>query len=205
MHPLVEKFLEHPLVYRTWQSPFAMAKMEPVFQNNDLNQVRRVLDVGCGPGTNTAHFHHTDYLGVDINPDYIEKARKKHGKQFLVADVTKMMPDPDNSFDFVLANSFFHHISDEEALRILNAIAGLMLPTGAFHVLDLTLPAETSVARFLALRDRGQYPRPLASLRNLVSEVFDIEVEHPYPLQLAGLVCWRMVYFKGRKKPQAGS
>ena len=51
-----ERLLEQPLSYRLWQAPFAEAKFEPVRRHNDLGRVRRVLDVGCGPGTNTHHF-----------------------------------------------------------------------------------------------------------------------------------------------------
>ena len=44
---------------------------------NDVASVRRVLDVGCGPGTNTRYFEHADYLGLDINRGYIESARRR--------------------------------------------------------------------------------------------------------------------------------
>ena len=200
MHPLIEKFLEQPIVYGTWQKPCADAKIRPVLENNDLKKVRRVLDVGCGPGTNTGYFLHTNYLGVDINPDYIEVARRKHRKEFMVADVTKMTLETTEAFDFILVNSFFHHIPDEAVLRILRSIAGLLSEDGAIHVLDLTLPEEPSVARWMAKMDRGNYPRPLNTLRSLIADVFEIEIEQPYPVHLAGMICWRMIYFKGRKR-----
>src|SRR5881296_2714161 len=73
--------------YRLWQAPFAAAKLAPFLARNDLQRARRVLDVGCGPGTN-ALFAHADYLGVDITPDYIAYARKKFRRPFVVADVS---------------------------------------------------------------------------------------------------------------------
>ena len=63
--------LEHSLVYRLWQAPFAEQKFSPVRAHNDLSRTRRVLDVACGPGTNTHHFAHSDYIGVDFNERYI--------------------------------------------------------------------------------------------------------------------------------------
>jgi ubiquinone/menaquinone biosynthesis C-methylase UbiE len=49
----------------------------------------RILDVGCGPGDILNFLPEVDYIGIDINPSYIAKARKVFGNrgQFLVADV----------------------------------------------------------------------------------------------------------------------
>ncbi len=63
--------LNFPSVYRLWQAPFASAKLRPLQHDNDLCNARRVLDVGCGPGTNSPVFSHTDYLGLDLNERYI--------------------------------------------------------------------------------------------------------------------------------------
>ena len=74
MNAMVERLLEQPIVYRMWMAPFAEQKLRPVKENGGVHGVRRVLDVGCGPGTNASHFAHTDYLGMDINPEYIDNA-----------------------------------------------------------------------------------------------------------------------------------
>src|SRR5690348_8507904 len=105
--------LEQPLVYRLWMAPFAEAKLAPLAAHNDLARVRRVLDVGCGPGTNAAHFRDADYLGVDINERYVADARRRHGRTFLAADITayQVTGDP---FDCILVNSFLHHVDRSE-------------------------------------------------------------------------------------------
>jgi len=121
--------LEHTLAYRLWQAPFADKKLAPLFVHNDLRAVRRVLDVGCGPGTNTRHFSHADYVGVDINPRYIAYARRRYGREFLVADVTAG-PDLGARFDCVLVNSFLHHVDDAEAHRVLRHLAPLLTTDG---------------------------------------------------------------------------
>lgn len=74
---LSDHIIEHELPYRLWQAPFAEDKFSPVLAHNDLKYVRRVLDVGCGPGTNTHHFVRSDYLGLDCNRGYVESARTK--------------------------------------------------------------------------------------------------------------------------------
>lgn len=194
------RLMEHTLAYRVWQAPFAEKKLAPLYRHNDVARARRVLDVGCGPGTNTAHFAHADYLGIDFNPAYIEDARRRHGREFLVADVTKYEVAPDQRFDLILANSLFHHIDTASTRRILAHLATLLSDDGYVHVFDLVLPERPSISRFLARADRGEHPRPLEEWRELFTAAFEPVVFEPYPLGLAGTTLWNMIYFKGRAR-----
>src|SRR5688500_421072 len=84
-----DRVFEHSIAYRIFQAPFIKPKVAPLWRRNDMTQVRRVLDVGCGPGTNAQFFADGGYLGVDVNPDYIADARRRFpGKRFEIADVT---------------------------------------------------------------------------------------------------------------------
>jgi SAM-dependent methyltransferase len=194
------RLMENTLAYRVWQAPFAEQKLAPLYAHNDVARARRVLDVGCGPGTNTAHFAHADYLGIDFNPSYIESARQRYGREFVVADVTKYEVAPDQRFDLILANSLFHHIDTDSTRRILAHLATLLSDDGHVHVFDLVLPERPSVSRFLARADRGEHPRPLEEWRTLFSAAFEPVVFEPYPLGAAGMTLWNMVYFKGRAR-----
>jgi trans-aconitate methyltransferase len=194
------RLMENTLAYRLWQAPFAERKLAPFLAHADLAHVRRVLDVGCGPGTNTAHFAGADYLGIDVNPAYIESARRRYGRTFVVADVTRFEVSAGQHYDLILANSLFHHIDDADTKRILTHLATLLTEDGHVHILDLVLPAERSVARVLARADRGDYPRPLDEWHALFEGVFEPVLFEPYPLGVAGLVMWNMIYFKGRAR-----
>jgi SAM-dependent methyltransferase len=192
--------LENSLVYRVWQAPFAERKLLPLLNHNDVQGARRVLDVGCGPGTNTHHFADAEYLGIDFNPAYVESARRRHGRDFIVADVTTYRVPADRRFDLILANSLFHHIDDRSTRRILSHLATLLTDDGHVHILDLVLPPRPSVSRLLARADRGDYPRPLEQWRELFTTDFEPVVFEPYGLGAAGLTLWSMVYFKGRAR-----
>jgi SAM-dependent methyltransferase len=198
---LVEAVLEYPLVYRLWQAPFVEQKFRPIRAHNDLGAVRRVLDVGCGPGTNTAQFKACDYLGVDFNPRYVEQARRRHQRPFLVADVTAYTVLPGERYDFILLNSLLHHLDTPSARRLLSHLACLLSPGGHVHIIELVLPARPGAARWLARHDRGKFPRPLAEWRGLFTGIFDPVVFQPFPLTAFGAILWEMVYFKGRAKP----
>ncbi len=194
------RLMENSLAYRVWQTPFAEKKLAPLYAHADPARARRVLDVGCGPGTNTAHFAAADYLGIDINPAYIESARRRHGREFVVADVTKYNVVPEQRFDLILANSLFHHIDSASTRRILAHLATLLSDDGYVHIFDLVLPARASISRFLALADRGEYPRPLDEWHELFTSAFEPVVFEPYPLGAAGITLWNMIYFKGRAR-----
>ena len=194
------KVMENTLAYRVWQAPFAERKLAPFLAHNDLSRARRVLDVGCGPGTNTHHFANADYLGIDFNAAYIESARARHGRKFIVADVTKYEVAPDQRFDLIIANSLFHHIDTANTERILAHLATLLSDDGHVHILDLVLPPRPSISRFLARADRGDYPRPLEAWRDIFTRAFEPVVFEPYPLGAAGLTLWSMIYFKGRAR-----
>lgn len=189
-----------PGAYRLWQSPFAGAKLEPFKQHCDLTSVHRVLDVGCGPGTNAALFAEVNYVGIDISPAYVEYARKRYGDRFYAADV-RHDPLPDGEpFDCVLVNSLLHHIETAGVRPILGRLAERVTPDGHIHILDLVKPAGRSIASLLARWDRGDFPRPLEEWHELFEEHFEPEVFKSYPLPASGLTLWQMVYFKGRTR-----
>ena len=193
--------MDHVTAYRLWQAPFAERKLEPVLRHNRVTEMRRVLDVGCGPGTNARHFAHADYLGVDMNPDYIAYARRRFGDRFAVEDVTRMGTPAGGAFDAILVNSLLHHIDDANSRRILAHLAKLLTDDGHVHILDLVLPDNPSLARWIARSDRGDHPRPLAAWREMFAGAFEPVLFEPYPLGIGGVTLWNMVYFKGRRRP----
>jgi SAM-dependent methyltransferase len=197
---LVSRVMENPTLYRLWQAPFAEAKLAPVLARNDLRSVRRVLDVGCGPGTNTAHFAGVGYLGIDYNERYIEVARRRTGRDFELADVTSFEASPDERFDFILVNSLLHHLDAPDVTRLLSHLATLVADDGHVHIVDHIMPDRPSVARFLARWDRGRYIRPLAEWRRIIDPVLETIESELYALQAFGTTLWPTVYLKTRPR-----
>jgi SAM-dependent methyltransferase len=198
MNSIAEWLLERPSVYRLWMAPFAEQKLRPLIEFGDIDRVRRVLDVGCGPGTNAGRFAHAAYTGIDINPEYIASARKRHTGNFIVADVTTYQVEPDQQFDCILVNSLLHHIPTPDARRLLNHLRTLLSPSGAIHIIELVLPTRPSPSRALAKLDRGDYPRPFDEWKTLFSSCFDPLICIPHPIGAPGITLWEMIYFKGR-------
>jgi SAM-dependent methyltransferase len=117
-----------------------------VQQHNDLSLVRRVLDAGRGPGTNARFFSHADYVGLDVNPAYIERAAGSTKARSSKPTFVPYNPPADQHFDFVLVNSLIHHLSDEETARILSTLRRVIQKDGCIHILDLVVPDDRGVA-----------------------------------------------------------
>jgi SAM-dependent methyltransferase len=190
-----DRLMEHPAVYAAWQAPFAAQKFAPVERRLREREVRRVLDVGCGTGTNAARFDDVDYVGVDINERYLRMARARYSGTFVQADLTTSELGSLGTFDTILVNSFLHHVSDEDVRAILSRLATVLAPDGRVHILELVLPPQLSLARMMAKLDRGRYARPTEKWRELFSAAFEPVITEPYTF---GGGLWAMVYFQGR-------
>jgi len=192
--------MENPFAYRLVQIPFTSRKLAPILDHNNTHEIRRVLDVGCGPGTNTAIFAGVDYLGMDINPDYIEQARRRFHRNFVVADVTQYRVSRDERYDFILVNSLLHHLPEDAVQNLLQHLSTLLAPDGYIHILELVLPEHPFFARKMAQWDRGEYTRPLAQWQSIFQSAFQNVLFEPYPVHVAGVEALSMVYFKGCPK-----
>jgi SAM-dependent methyltransferase len=189
--------MNHTWAYRVWQAPFANGKLRPFLENFTAESTSRVLDIGCGPGTNAPHFADVDYTGLDINAGYVADATKRYARDFRVADVTQLHAGSVAPADVILVNSLLHHLDDAEVHRTLSAAHELLTPNGRIHILDLVLPEHWSPARVLARLDRGSYARPVGAWARLFDAHF---VRHTFmPYQFGGGL-WAMVYFCGSRR-----
>jgi SAM-dependent methyltransferase len=194
---VVEAVMSNPNVYHLWQAPFADRKLAPMLASRTATSPRRVLDVGCGPGTNAKYFSGADYVGVDINDEYVRFARRRYGRTFVTADVVTS-PLPPSTFDCILVNSFLHHLDDAAVRTVLLRLRELLAQDGVIHLLELVLPDRGGPALWLARWDRGRHARPLEVWRRLFAAAFTLDAFDPYPLGAFGVPLWQMVYGRGR-------
>jgi SAM-dependent methyltransferase len=100
--------------------------------------VKRVLDLGCGSGWLTIFLGREkfDVVGVDLATHAIELGRQWAEQEnlpvkFEVADISRL-EYPDGSFDAVVANSIFEHLTYELADSTLQKLRKLLRPDGLF-------------------------------------------------------------------------
>lgn len=82
---------------------------------------RRVLDMGCGPGSLTAtlltRWPSAEILGIDSSPEMIELARRRAVTRRLTFELADLLSwSPAEPFDLILSNACFHWIEDHASL-----------------------------------------------------------------------------------------
>jgi SAM-dependent methyltransferase len=113
----------------------------------EVRSLGPVLDVGCGPGTVTAHLHGLGVTvsGVDLSPRMIERARQLHpGLRFDVASATDLRLD-EASLGGVLGWWSLFNLPRDVLPGVLATFAGSLVPGG--QVLLGTHVGDGAVAR----------------------------------------------------------
>jgi len=197
MRRMVDRVMEQPWVYRLWQAPFAAEKFDPVRKYLECHPSRRVLDVGCGPGTNAAQFAQAEYVGVDINEDYLARGRARYRGTFVQADVAATDLSTLGTFDMVLVNSFLHHLPDRAVDDVLAGITRVLEPGGQVHIMELVRPPHASLATLMAKLDRGRYARSAEAWQAHFERHFEPTEMRSY---MVGRWLWSMLYFRGGLK-----
>ena len=78
-----------------------------------------VLEFGCGPGRVAALFPADGYLGVDLNPQAVELARRRNPRHaFREVDELEQLPRA----DLVLAHTVLLHVRDRDLPDVLDQL-----------------------------------------------------------------------------------
>ena len=141
----------------------------------------RVLDIGCGPGDILAYLPESigDYLGFDMNPDYIGAARRRWGARgaFRCEKVEAATVTESGAYDIALANGTVHHLEDAEALSLFDIAHRVLRPGGRLVTHDpVYIERQHWLARWLIDHDRGKAVRARAGYEALARSRF-AEVE----------------------------
>lgn len=134
----------------------------------------KVLDVGCGTGEFSIFFDPKNYAGIDIEPAYINYAKKNYQGEFLVADATKM-PFASQSFDTAVILGVLHHLPDDFCLKIFNEVKRVLKNGGGLLIMeDVAENDDGKITRLLHQLDQGNFIRSAKEYRDLLKPHFKI-------------------------------
>ena len=122
-----------PEVLRLW--------METVAEHAGDENVRTILDLGCGTGRFSEglaeHFGAT-VIGIDPSAKMLDEARRnlKHPRVFYTEGSAELIPLRANSVDLIFMSMVFHHFTDPELVarecrRVLRHNGRVCLRTGS--------------------------------------------------------------------------
>ena len=171
MHPLSSVYLWH-LFRAGLEGMFHFySRRIALLRDLGFQGTESVLDIGCGTGQHS-EITTGRYLGVDLDARYIEFAKKRHpGKEFLCRDVSQLQLDGE-PFDVALMVDIIHHLSDEQARKLLADLARLTAKRVYFFE-PVTQSPRNVVGRLLTAADRGHFIRPRGQLLDLIGDTFE--------------------------------
>lgn len=124
----------------------------------------RVLELGCGDGTNLLSFAYchpaSEFLGIDLSKVHIDDARTATGQlglkniTFECADITTKASDELGKFDFIIAHGLFSWVPDFVREHILRIYAECLNSNGIGYISYNAFPGF-HIRQIV--RDLGQY------------------------------------------------
>lgn len=99
----------------------------------------KVLEVGCGTGTNLTLYHRAgcSVYGIDLSPSMLEVARTKLGEGAdLQLGNASSMPYQDNFFDLVIAMFILHEMPREIRPQVMREMIRVTKQEGRILIID---------------------------------------------------------------------
>jgi len=150
-----------------------------------------LLDVGCGEGRVRRLLGDIEYVGVDLNRDYLDRAARHADSttRFVAADVASLSELGLGPFDVAMALGLHHHIDDDAVRGLIGDIASMLKPGSRYVTVDPVFsPASRTTARVLAALDRGRHVRDEVGYRRLYDDspmrIETVRIRHdllPFP------------------------
>lgn len=137
-----------------------------------LSKTSTVLDLGCGTGTLSGLFNKEGYLGIDIDKDSINLARKKNKKYLYKIDNVTTFRDK-KKYDLVLIVGVLHHLNDPDVKKALKTIS-LHIKKGGRALIIEAIPPISKInfmGWILRKLDRGHYVRKLEEYEKLIKNL----------------------------------
>lgn len=180
LHPI----LSSPLVYSAFNYLIERRSgIRKLIEYLGLSDNDDILDIGCGTATIVAKFDKdVNYTGIDASKPYIGYAQKRFGNQgqFLNLTVEELAETGDQKFDKIMAIGLLHHLSKDEAMKLLRFSKSVMKPNARFVSLDCCyVDNQSKVSKFIIDHDRGIFVRTLNEYQAMLGHAFEtVKVTH---------------------------
>jgi cyclopropane fatty-acyl-phospholipid synthase-like methyltransferase len=171
-------WLKIPFLYNAFQAAVGATALRRRLAQNHVRAKPgdKVIDIGCGSAPILQWLPEVEYLGLDINPDYIAVARRTYGRRgtFIVGNLQTVQADSRfKAADIVIAIGVLHHLDDEEAEQCIQFAHDVLNAEGRFicHEACWT-PNQGTISKYIMSTDRGRNIRTEQQYCELAAKAF---------------------------------
>ena len=171
-------WLKVPFLYNAFQAAVGATALRRKLIENHVRPKPgdKIIDVGCGSAPVLQSLPAVDYIGLDINPDYIAHARRTYGSRgtFIVGQPQSVRSDSRfKDADIVMAIGVLHHLDDEEADQCIRFAYNALKPGGRLicHEACWT-PNQGAISKYIMSTDRGRNIRTEQQYGQLAAKAF---------------------------------
>jgi SAM-dependent methyltransferase len=128
-----------------------------------------VLDIACGIGQ-FSDITRGPYLGVDLNNQYIERAKKLYNSpniSFQCVDVKNLYKE-NKQYDIALLIGIAHHLDNDTFSDLLTVVH--KIAKKSVVLIEVAQEQNTPWGKWLRDNDRGKFVRPQNKLKQIICE-----------------------------------
>lgn len=174
----LSQVFDRPKLYELFQSIVSRHGTLDTVKNEIVkpDQIKSVLDFGCGIGNHSELFKSAHYLGIEPLEACVAVANEKYASsmvEFKMGNHLDLKSLPVSSFDLVIAIGVLHHIDSEvfiefvkEAFRILKPGARLTTFDPVFH------KEQSKMSEWIVKQDRGSWVRTESEYLEIIQSNF---------------------------------
>ena len=152
------------------------------FVDDHYNKGDKVLDFGCGIGSNSKLFHHNDYIGVEVDESRVLSSRLKYPKNKFeqipyISTPSDKIPFEDNSFDLVFISLCLHHIDSDTCKLLFKEFSRMLKHNGEIIGIEPCIISKKYFSNvFMNIIDAGDYILPINEYKQIYSsEAFQVK------------------------------
>ncbi|MDK2919280.1 MAG: hypothetical protein PWQ37_2013 [Candidatus Petromonas sp.] len=150
--------LYHWLVRPKWYTTRYMSNtLKSLLSDFDFNN-KKVLDFGCGIGSNSLLFNPNCYIGIDCDSRRINYAKRLYTDYEFRHFLGNNFSFFDKSIDYILIMAVLHHISPVEISNYLQEFHRILKPNGKIIVIEPCLFEKSPLNNWwMTTFDKGKY------------------------------------------------
>jgi SAM-dependent methyltransferase len=171
-------WLKVPFLYNAFQAAVGATTLRRRLIENHVRAKPgdKVIDIGCGSAPALQWLPEVQYIGLDINPDYIAFAGRTYGTKgtFVVGDTRSLRADSRfQDADIVMALGVLHHLDDQEAADCIQFAYDALKEKGRFVCHEpCWIPNQGAISKFIMSTDRGRDIRTEQQYCQLAAKAF---------------------------------